>query len=67
MTEIVYEKQGVTVALLENGKYQAKGNYRGRDWQTEEAEDVKEARQFAYFVLNQLSAEVVGDTCCLAA
>ena len=67
METVVYEKQGVTVALLENGKYQASGIYRGREWKTEEAEDVKEARQFAYFVLNQLSAEVVGDTCCLAA
>jgi len=67
MGTVVYDKHGVKVEALSNGKYQAKGIYRGKEWQTEEAEDVKEARQFAYFVLNQLSAEVVGDPCCLAA
>ena len=53
--ECVFNKNGVQIFALSNGKFQGHVTYKGRHFETQEADTLAEARTFAYFILHECS------------
>lgn len=53
----VFDKQEVKVFQLSNGKFQGHVTYKTMHFETQEADTLSEARQFAYFILHEASQE----------
>ncbi len=53
--ECVYDRDNVKIFRLSNGKFQGFINYKGLVFETTEANGQSEARQFAYFIMHEMS------------